>query len=105
MGIGIEREIGDRVAIGRKIAVMLEVLFHHAERSIAFLHPVFERVLLQVAAALDQSQPEIGGADMGLDAVLLEEHPLQRLGAIDSVFGRSGVPLTRCQRMALDSAR
>src|SRR2546423_11917105 len=36
----------------------------------------------------DQSQPEIGGAEIGLEAVLLEEHPLQRLGAIDAVLGR-----------------
>ena len=46
------------------------------------------RVLLQLAAALDQRQPEIGGADVGLEAVLLEEHPLQRLGAVDAVLGR-----------------
>jgi hypothetical protein len=66
---------------------MLEVILHHGERAVTFLHPVLERVLLQLAAALDQREPEIGRADIGLDAVLLEEHPLQRFGAIDAVLG------------------
>ena len=65
-----------------------EVGLHHAERAIAVFHPVLERVALQVASALDQRQPEIGGADIGLQAVLLEEHPLQRFGASDAVFRR-----------------
>ena len=43
---------------------------------------------LQVAAALDQRQPEIGGADIRLQRVLFEEHPLQRLGALDPRFRR-----------------
>src|SRR6185312_538267 len=52
------------------------------------LHPIFQRVLLQIAPAFDQRQPEIGGADVRLQAVLLEEHPLQRLGAMDAVLRR-----------------
>ena len=62
--------------------------FHDAERAIAVLHPVFERVALQVAAAFDQREPEIRGADIRLQAVLLEEHPLHRFGAMDPVFRR-----------------
>src|SRR6202035_5535524 len=56
--------------------------------SMAFFHPVFESVLLQIAAALDQSEPEIRRADIRLETVLLEEHPLHRLGAVDAVLGR-----------------
>src|SRR5262245_19156993 len=87
VGVGIERDVGDAVAFADEIAMVLEVILHHGERAVTFLHPVLERVLLQLAAALDQREPEIGGADIGLDTVLLEEHPLQRLGAIDAVLG------------------
>jgi hypothetical protein len=47
----------------------------------ALLHPVLKRVGLQFAAALDQREPEERGADVRLQAVLLEEHPLHRFGA------------------------
>src|SRR6202030_2631019 len=65
-----------------------EVLFHDAERLVAALHPILERVPLQLPAALDRSQPEARGAQVGLEAVLLEEHPLHRLGAVDAVLRR-----------------
>ena len=65
-----------------------QVRLHHAERAITVFHPVLERMALQLAAAFDQREPEIGGADIRLEAVLLEEHPLQRLGARDAVFRR-----------------
>src|SRR5262245_66330030 len=84
--IGVERDVGDRVAIGDKIPMALEVALHHAEGAIAFLHPILEGMLLQLAPAPDQQQPEISGADIGLDTVLLEEHPLQRLGTVIAVL-------------------
>src|SRR5262245_3508976 len=87
MGVGVKRDVGDGVAIFHEIAMVLEVMLHHRKRAVALLHPVLERVLLQLAAALDQREPEVGSAHVGLDAVLLEEHPLQRFGAIESMFG------------------
>ena len=81
------------------------MLLHHAERVIALLHPVFERVLLQFAPALDQREPEIRRAEIGLEAVLLEEHPLQRSARSMRSSGASGVPPAMYQRMAFDSAR
>ena len=88
MGVTVQRDIGDRQLPRGEIGAGLEMIFHHLKRGIATLHPVFQRVRLQIAAALDQRQPEIGGADIGLERVLLEEHPLQRLGAIDPVLRR-----------------
>ena len=64
------------------------MLFHHRERLIALLHPVLERMLLQLASALDQGEPEPGLAEIGLERMLLEEHPLQCLGAVDAVLRR-----------------
>jgi hypothetical protein len=88
MRIGVERYVRDAVAVGREIAVVLEVILHDMQRAVALFHPVIERVLLQFATALDERQPEIGSADVGLEAALLEEHPLQCLGARDAVLGR-----------------
>src|SRR5262245_36981062 len=84
--IGVERDVGDGVAIGDKIPMALEMALHHAERTIAFLHPILERMLLQLTPAPDQHQPEIGGADIELDALLLEEHRLQRFGTVIAVL-------------------
>src|SRR5215208_3275023 len=82
--IGVERDVGDGVAARGKIAMSFEVVFHNLERAIAFLHPVIERVLLQFAPAFDKPEPEIGRAEVRLEAVLLEEHPLQRFGTVDA---------------------
>jgi hypothetical protein len=87
MGIGVERDVGDRVMASDKEIVHRKVLLHYAECAIAFLHPVFERVLLQFTTAFDQRQPEIGGAEIGLEAVLFKKHPLQRFGPTDAIFG------------------
>ena len=92
MGVSIQRDIGDRELAGGKILVGLEVVFHHLQGGVAALHPIFQSMDLQVAAALDQRQPKIGGADIRLKCVLFEEHPLQGLGAFDPRF--------RCQRRA-----
>src|SRR3954453_17658666 len=37
MGVGIKRDVGDGVAVGREEAMMLEVILHHGERAVAFL--------------------------------------------------------------------
>ncbi len=83
MGVTVQRDIGDRQLPRGEIGAGLEMVFHHLKRGIAALHPVLKRMRLQVAAAFDQRQPEIGSADIGLERVLLEEHPLQRFGALD----------------------
>ncbi len=88
VGVAVERDVGDGELLGGEVGVPLEVIFHHLQRSVAALHPVLQRVRLQVAPALDQRQPEIGGADVRLQRVLFEEHPLQRLGALDPRFRR-----------------
>ncbi len=69
-------------------AVPCQVCLHHAECAITVFHPVLERMALQLTAALDQREPEIGRADVWLETVLLEEHPLQRLRPRDAVFRR-----------------
>src|SRR5437870_4965729 len=46
MRIGVKRNIGDGIAIGREVAMVLEMVFHHAERTVTLLHPILERVPL-----------------------------------------------------------
>src|SRR5262249_38683546 len=79
MGIRIERDVGDGVAVGGEELVRVEVPFHDAQCLVALLHPLLEGMHLQVASALDERQPEMGGAQVWLQTVLLEEHPLQHL--------------------------
>src|SRR6186997_975247 len=88
MGVGVKRDVGDREMICDEKAMPCQVRLHHAERAITVFHPVLERMALQFAAALDQSEPEIGRADIRLEAVLLEKHPLQRFRTPDAVFRR-----------------
>src|SRR5947209_897873 len=61
---------------------------HHLKRAVAAFHPVFQRVSLQIAPAFDQRQPEISRADVRLQRMLFEEHPLQRFRTLDPRFGR-----------------
>src|SRR5580704_9603774 len=88
MRIGIERNIRDRITTGGEVAMVFEVPFHDLQRLVALLHPLLDRMHLQLTSALDEGEPEMGGADIGLEAVLLEEHPLQRLRAIDAILRR-----------------
>ena len=88
MGVAIQRDVGDGELAGGEVLMGLEMVLHHLQRRIAALHPVLQRVGLQLAAAPDQRQPEIGRADIRLQRMLLEEHPLQRVGAIHAVIGR-----------------
>src|SRR6185437_14875732 len=87
MRVREQRNVDERVAVGHEVSMMPQMRLHDRERTIAFLHPVFERMLLQIAAALHQREPEIRRAEIGLEAVLLEEHPLQRFGLVETVLG------------------
>src|SRR6516225_8059024 len=71
VGVRIERDVGDGVMICCEEVVHGKMLLHHAERAMAFFHPILEGVLLQLASAPHERQPKIGGAEIGLETVLL----------------------------------
>src|SRR6202007_2712149 len=77
VGVTVERDVRDRVVAGCEEVVCGEMLLQTGESLVALFHPVFERVQLQLATALDQGEPEERRAEIGLETVLLEEHPLQ----------------------------
>ena len=88
MRVGVKRDVGDREMIRDEKAVPCQVCLHHAECAITVFHPVLKRMALQLTAALDQREPEIGRADVRLETVLLKKHPLQRFRTPDAVFRR-----------------
>src|SRR5579871_2955359 len=88
--IGVKRNIRDGIAVCHEESMAFEVLFHHAERAVALLHPVLDGMHLQLAPTLDEYQPEMRSAQVGLEAVLLEEHPLQHVAAIEPVVRYEG---------------
>ena len=53
VGVGVERDVGDGIAVGGEEAPRRQMLLHHPERAVALFHPIFQRVLLQFAAAFD----------------------------------------------------
>ena len=46
MGMGVERDVRDGVAVGREIVVVLEVIVHDTQRVVPRFHPAIQRVLL-----------------------------------------------------------
>src|SRR5215510_12925662 len=88
MSVSVQRDIGDREMVCDEKPMPSQMAFHDTECAIAVFHPVFERMALQFAAALDQREPEVGCADVWLQAVLYEEHPLQCFSSGDSIFWR-----------------
>src|SRR4029078_2190148 len=58
VGVAVERDVRDGVMAGGEEVVRREMLLHDAEGLVALLHPVFERMHLQLAPALDQCEPE-----------------------------------------------
>ena len=42
VGVRVERDVGDGVAVGGEEAMPREMLLHHRERLVAFFHPVLE---------------------------------------------------------------
>ena len=80
MGVGVERNVGDRAARDDEIVARAQMSFHDAERGVARGPLVLERRALGVVE-FEVLQPETRGGDVRLVAVLLEEHPAQRFGA------------------------
>src|ERR1041385_3630123 len=67
MRVAVKRDVRDRVMAGGEEVVRGEMLLHHAERLIALLHPVLERVNLQLASALHQREPEECRAEIEIE--------------------------------------
>ena len=78
---------------------------HHAQRAVALFGPVLDRVKLQFPAALHEREPEPCGAKIWFERMLFEEHPLQRLGAIDASSETRSEPAAMYHRIALNSGR
>src|SRR5476649_147541 len=91
--VAIERDVGQAVARAHEEFTRLEMALHYFERGVALLDQVGQIGFLLGRELVEEMPPEAHHGDIGLVAVLLEEHPLQRLGARH--------PVGRCERRAL----
>src|SRR5215470_1174972 len=84
MGVAVERDIRDRVALADEELAALEMALHGLERLVALLPFLLQSVgpLLALAERMD---PEASDGNLRLVAILFEEHPLQHLGAFEAV--------------------
>src|SRR5205809_1292125 len=90
--VGVERDVGDRVALRDEEAPLGEVPLHHVERPVAALHLLPQPVGLDLPAR-EHLEPRARYGDVRLVAVLLEEHPAQHVGAREALGGEEGCPL------------
>ena len=82
--IGVERDVGDRVAAADEVLEPIELLVHRRERRVASLAPLLG-VGIVVDVAEHRAVPD--DRDVRLVVVLLEEHPLQDACAVERVGG------------------
>ena len=85
--VGVQRDVRDRVPLADEEPPAREVPLHDVERLIAALD------LLRIDGFAEEVRPEAGDGDVRLVAVLLEEHPLEHLGAREAVVGEERRPV------------
>ncbi len=93
--------VGNGVAAGGEIVVLVQMPFHDAERRMA-AHVLLGEHLLTLLDHFEVVQPETRHGDVWLVAVLLEEHPLQNLRTRQPVVGQKGRALGQIEQ---DAAR
>src|SRR6266702_7421805 len=80
MGITIERDIGDGVAVSGKPAMFGQMCLHDYERGIPRGMPFGYQMEFRRQGFLRfEAEPAARNGDIGLMLILLEEHPLQSL--------------------------
>src|SRR6267378_1631285 len=78
MRVGIEPDVGDRVALGYEEPAAVQMFLHDLERGVPGRHLLLQPGLVFLRAA-EVTDDEARDRDIGLVAVLLEEKPLQHL--------------------------
>ena len=91
VGVRVERDVGDRVALGDQEAPALEVALERRKRRIAAAALRLE--LVWRGGDVPDVEPEAKNRDVRLVAVLLEELPLQHLCSFEPVVRQVGSAL------------
>ena len=82
MRVGVKRDVGERVFPADEPIVLLQVAFHDAQSGIAFGVPFGDQMFFLAQFVFGrEDHPIARHRDIGLVAVLFEEHPLQHLRA------------------------
>src|SRR6267378_6903381 len=84
MRVGIEPDVGDRVALGYEEPALGQMLLHDLERGVPGGHLLLE-LGLEFPRAAEVTNDVARHRDIGLVAVLLEEEPLQDLRAKEAL--------------------
>ncbi len=83
VGVGVERQVGDRIAVTGEPVRVRQPLLHDAERAIAGFKEARQPLRRAHVRALGSGEDRDAHRDRRLVAVLLEAQPLIRLGAIE----------------------
>ena len=94
--VGVEGAVGDRVAAADEEVPPGETAFERCQRAGAGLEMARER--LRLLGVTPRQAPEAGGADVGLEQVLLEEHPGVDVRALDAIVRQQGRALGQVEQ-------
>jgi len=103
VGVRVEGDVGDRVVRADEPFARLQVGLHHIERVVAAPTHLVED-LPAIVLDIGMNHQVTDARDIRLVAVLLEEQPLQRLRALETICGkkRSAVGEVRDDRVRLE---
>jgi len=87
-GVGVEGTIGSRVAASDEEVLPGEAALERCQRARAGLEMARER--LRLPAVTPRQAPEARSADVGLEQVLLEEHPGVDVRPLDGIVRQEG---------------
>ena len=91
MGVGVERDVGERQPVGHEEPAAREMIVHHLQRRFRLRAAHRDLRLLLLAQPIgDERDPESHRRDIGFVAVLLEAHPAQHVRAVEPVVGDQG---------------
>src|SRR5271170_503188 len=82
--VRVQRDVGDRVALGDEVAAATQPLLHPRERLVAGLAQA--RYVLLWHWAIGDRDEKARHCEVRLVAVLLEEQPLHDLGSLEAIL-------------------
>ena len=103
MGVAVERDVGDRVAIGHGERARREVVVEELQDASRCFSPADSLGVIGCPATHEQTEAE--AADRGNDVRLLEDQPPHDLRQLERIVGKEIRPVREVERIALDSGR
>src|SRR5215211_1608889 len=105
VGVGVECDVGDRVAVRGEEVVLAQVFLHHLEGCVAEPPLLLQHLRPLLGHLHAEVDPGARHGDVGFVAVLLEEHPPQDPRLLEPPAREVGRALREENRIAPDSGR